>query len=355
MSTSTLVRPPVAAPRQRPRLRSLDVARGLAVLGMLLVNNAGIEAAAPAQLRHSAPGGLTAADIVFPLFLFVAGVGMGLSPRPAPLRQLLRRCGLLALLGCVLVSAKYHHLSPSTGVLQHIALATLAAYAVLRLPRRAQPWAAAAGLLAAWALPTFLALPGTVAGSWQHDSTLSAAVERLLTGHVGKEQVVASLVSGLTVLGGVFAGRTLVAGPGAPAVRRLLLAGAAAAGAGLLLAGTVPLDKSLWSPSYLLVTGGACAGLLAGAVALLDLRTEGRWTRLLTQPLRVLGANAIAVYVATTLLYAGLLEPVRDHLVAPLRLLAGDRAASLGYALSSVLVGWLLCTWLWRRRILLKV
>lgn len=350
MSSSTLVRPTEAPVRGR-RL-SLDVVRGLAVVGMLLVNNAGVPAAMPEQLRHSVGAGLTVADLVFPMFLFVAGVGWALSPRLGAPHEVLRRCGLLFLLGCLLVSAKYRHLSPSTGVLQHIALATLSAYAVLRLPRRVQPWTWAAALAVAWAAPTFLSLPGTVAGSWQAGTTLSSAVERMLTGHVGKEQVVASVVSALTVLLGVFAGRTLQARPGPEGVRLLLLGASAAGGAGLLLARSVPLDESLWTPSFVLVSGALCAALLAGAVALLDLRPGGAP---LVQPLRVLGANAIAVYVATTLLYSAVLAPVRDPLVQPLRAVAGDEVAALVYAVSAVLLGWALCAWMWRRRVFLKI
>ena len=352
----TLVLAPQApAPARSPRSRtlSLDVLRGLAVVGMLLVNNEGVEAAAPAQLRHSVGGGLTVADLVFPLFLFVAGLGAGRSDRPAPLPAVLRRCALLFAIGCLLVSAKYQHLSVSTGVLQHIALASLVAYGVLRLPRRAQPWVAGGGLLAAWALPTFVHLPGTVAGSWDAGTTLSSAVERLVTGHVGKEQVVASVVSALTVLAGVQATRTL---RGPDPLRRLLAGAAASTAAGLLLATSVPVEKSLWTPSYVLVTAGLCAALLVGAVALLDgPQGASRPVAALVEPLRVLGANAICVYVATSLLYGAVLAPVRDRLVAPLRTLLGDGTASLTYAVSSVVVGWLLCAWLWRRRVLISL
>lgn len=351
MSTLSLARDPAVQASSRPRRHSLDVVRGLAVLGMLLVNNAGVDGALPAQLRHSQPGGLHVADLVFPLFLFVAGVGTGLVREPAPVRRVLRRCAVLFALGCLLVSAKYQHLSVSTGVLQHIAIATLVAYAVLRAPRRMQGRLAAAGLLLAWALPTYVEVRGTVAGSWAQSTTLSAAVERIVTGHTGKQQVVAAVVSGLTVLGGVWAGRTLRAHPGPAAVRRLLLASLASTVLGLLLAPSVPLDETLWTPSYLLVTGGVCGALLAVAVVLVDLRG---WHPA-AHPLRVLGANAIAVYVVTTLLYSGLLAPVRDELVWPLRLAVGDRPAALAYALSSAVVGWALAEALWRRRLLLKV
>lgn len=361
MSTPVLVpdAPVPAAPAPptavRTRRRSLDVVRGLAVVGMLLVNNAGVPAAMPAQLRHSVGGGLTLADLVFPLFLFVAGVGMALSPRLGTPREVLRRCGLLFLLGCLLVSAKYRHLSPSTGVLQHIALATLAAYALLRLPRRWQVPAWSAAFVVTWAAPTYLSLPGTVAGSWQEQTTLASAVERLVTGHVGKEQVVASVVSGLTVVLGVFAGRLLQALPRAEAVLALLAAAGAGLAAGLVVARDVTVDESLWTPSFTLLSGAACAALLATAVTLLDGPRPGRITTALAEPLRVLGVNAIAVYVATTLLYSAVLAPWRDDLVAPVRAALGDGAAALAYAVSALLVGWALCAWMWRRRWVVKL
>lgn len=338
-----------------PRLLSLDVVRGTAVVGMLLVNAAGVDGAMPAQLVHAEPGGLTLADLVFPLFLVVAGVGTSLSPRLADGRAVLRRCALLFAVGCLLVSAKYRHLSPSTGVLQHIALATLSAYAVLRLPRRWQAPAWVAALLAAWAAPTFLELPGTRAGSWDAGTTLASAVERLVTGHVGREQVVASVLSGLTVLVGVAAGRALREHPGLPGATRVAVGGIGAGAAGLLLALAVPVDKTLWTPSYVLVTAAPCTVLLAAAVVVLDLPGSRPAARALVQPLRVLGANALAVYVAMTLLYAALLPPVRDELVAPLRVLLGDPAAAVLYAASSVLLGWVLAAALWRRRVIVRL
>ena len=337
------------------RLLSLDVVRGAAVVGMLLVNHAGVDGAMPAQLVHAEPGGLTLADLVFPLFLVVVGVGTSLSPRLADGRAVLRRCALLFAIGCLLVSAKYRHLSPSTGVLQHIALATLSAYAVLRLPRRLQAPAWLAVLLAAWAAPTFLALPGTQAGSWDAQTTLASAVERLVTGHVGREQVVASLLSGLTVLAGVAAGRALREHPGLPGVARVAAGAFAAGTAGLLLAQAVPVDKTLWTPSYVLVAAALGALLLAGAVALLDLPGSSATARALVEPLRLLGANALAVYVAMTLLYTAVLPPVRDELVAPLRLLLGDPGAAVAYAASSVLLGLALAAALWRRGLLVRL
>ena len=147
----------------RERILAIDVVRGLAVVGMLLVNNAGIPAAMPQELRHAAWQGLTLADQVFPLFLFSVGASMPFSRRAQRPGAVLRRVVVLFLLGCLLVSAKHLRLAPSTGVLQQIAGAYLLAWALLRLPRRAQLPAAALLLAGLWAAFTF------VPASWRRE------------------------------------------------------------------------------------------------------------------------------------------------------------------------------------------
>src|SRR5919198_5230380 len=122
----------------RERVLAIDVVRGLAVVGMLLVNDAGIPAAMPQALRHAPWQGLTLADQVFPLFLFTVGASMPFSQRAQQPAAVLRRVAALVVLGCLLVSAKQYRLAPSTGVLQQVAGAYLLAWVLLRLPRQAQ-------------------------------------------------------------------------------------------------------------------------------------------------------------------------------------------------------------------------
>src|SRR4051812_6447308 len=101
------VAPPGPAPRaSRPRLRSVDVLRGLAVVGMLFVDNRG-NAAISAQLKHEAWDGLHVADVVFPVFLLVVGVSMPFSRRAEQPRPALTRVVKLAVLGWLIVTAKY--------------------------------------------------------------------------------------------------------------------------------------------------------------------------------------------------------------------------------------------------------
>ncbi|MDP9432349.1 MAG: hypothetical protein M3P91_06485 [Actinomycetota bacterium] len=140
-------------PRPRRRLQLLDVVRGLAILGMLLVDNPGIPQAYPRQLRHGNFDAFTAADVVFPLFLFVVGVAMPLSGRTADGRA-----------------------TPAPGVL-------------LRLPGRGRAAAAVGVLAGAWAAFTYLPGPGGDAGTWAEGTTFSTAVDIA----VGSEGIVRHL------------------------------------------------------------------------------------------------------------------------------------------------------------------
>src|SRR4030095_3658638 len=90
----------------RERILAIDVVRGLAVVGMLLVNNAGIPTAMPQELRHASWQGLTLADQVFPLFLFSVGASMPFSQRAQRPGAVLRRVVVLFLLGSLLGSAQ---------------------------------------------------------------------------------------------------------------------------------------------------------------------------------------------------------------------------------------------------------
>jgi predicted acyltransferase len=334
----------------RARILAIDVVRGLAVVGMLLVNNAGIPAAMPQALRHASWQGLTLADQVFPLFLFTVGASMPFSRRAQRPGAVLRRVVVLFLLGSLLVSAKQHRLAPSTGVLQQIAGAYLVAWALLRLPRRAQLPAAALLLAGLWAAFTFVSAPGVRPGSWAPGSNLADFVDRLLLGHFSEHGVLVMVASSVSVLAGVAAGR-LLRGPPAGTTRRLLALGAGMLALGLLVAVVVPIGKPLWTPSFVLVTAGISALLTAAVHRLVD-RGPGRsWAR----PLVTLGSNALALYAASVLLFAFLLKPWQAALVRPLAAAGGGTFAALAYAAGTVLVTWALAEWLYWRRVFVRV
>ena len=336
---------------QRRRIVAIDVIRGLAIVGMLLVNDAGIPGAMPQQLRHAGWHGLTIADLVFPLFLFTVGASMPFSDRARQPPAVLRRVGLLVVLGSLLVSLKQHHLAPSTGVLQQIAGAYLLAWLALKLPRRAQLPAGFAVLAGLWAAYTFVPA-GATRGSWEPGTNLADAVDRLVIGQFSEHGVLVMLASSVTVLTGVAAGRLLrERRDGNGVTGRLSGLGLGTLAAGVALAAAVPVSKPLWSPSYVLITAGVAYLVTAAAYRLVDVGTGQRWTR----PLVVLGSNAIAAYTASVLLFAFLLKPWQADLVRPLDQLVGAPSAAVAYAAASVVVVWALAEWMYRRRIFVKI
>jgi predicted acyltransferase len=269
-----------------PRLASVDALRGLCVAAMLLVNNPGDWAHVYPSLLHAPWQGCTLADLVFPFFLFVCGASLtlGLQAGPGPgqppaqaLRALLLRAARLFALGVVLHVVAWLCMPwPEfrlLGVLQRIALCVgLCGCAALWLSVRQQlalgatltlAWAALLGwggqapqdnladTLDAWAL-----------GSWAYRfDPLSGQ------GH-DPEGLLSTLGALATTLGGCLAGRVLLAGRPA----RLMGAAWAAAACGLALhlSGVMPFNKALWSPSYLLWTGGWAAGLLGALHVQID-------------------------------------------------------------------------------------
>jgi predicted acyltransferase len=316
--------------RKPRRLLSLDVVRGLAVAGMLLVNNPGVRAATPAPLRHSVWSGFSPADAIFPIFLFAIGMSIPMSTRAAAPRQVLRRVVMLWLLGAALVTLKYRHLGLGAGVLQHIAGAYLLSWLVLRLPRRWQPVAAVALLLAGWAAMTVA--PGGY---------------RVLAG----EGPAVDLASAASILGGVFVARTVLGRPVEVVVRRLTLWATASVAVGLVLAIPIPVVKHLWTPSYAVIAHGVACGVLLVVHWLVHQRGQRWWIR----PFTDFGSNPIAIYLAVSVAAAVVLAPIRGTLVTPVVAAFGPATSSVIYAVAVALAGWALAAGLRHREVYIRV
>lgn len=355
--TDTLTRPALgsaaqlrsasaAGPASR-RVVALDVVRGAAIVGMLLVNNTGDPAATPTELAHSPWHGLTVADLVFPLFLFAVGAAMPMSRTAGNWRQVLRRCALLFVIGSLLVSAKYRNPAPSaTGVLQHIAAAYLLCWALLRLPRRWQPIVAIGTLAGVWAA---YELAG---GSYGSVQSIAGAVDTAVLGHFSAEGPHNLPTSMVSIWLGVVAGRVFTTQHDEERrmTRLLVLGTALMAAGGAVAAAGVPVNKELWTPSYVLVSSGIAVAVLALAYQVVDRLGAVRAAR----PLVVLGTNAIAVYVVTTLAAAA----VHDRklaVVRPLQDSVGPTIGAVAYSAAFVVAAWALGEWLYRRRVFIRI
>lgn len=331
---------------QGGRLDALDVLRGLAVAGMILVVSPGDWAFAYPPLLHADWDGWTAADMVFPTFLFSVGLALGLSlPRPfaGPDRRQLwtrvaRRVALLILLGLALETTYILCLALGSGgpgvgdlahmrlpgVLQRIALCYLLAViavvatgrrepGVLSINARAIGLAIAAILVGYWLLMTFVPVPGHGAGHLDPAGSLAAFIDRTIftPNHLWQlgwaqwggplvydpEGLLSTLPATTNVLFGVLAAHVLKSGRPRPALL-IGLTGLALFAAGLALDPVFVINKRIWTSSFALLSSGVSAMLLAGLLVALPHRAAA----VAATPFRILGANAIAAFVLSTLI-----------------------------------------------------
>ena len=311
----------------RDRLLSLDVLRGLTVLGMIVVNSAA-GMASDAQvfptLLHSEWDGLTLADIVFPGFLMMVGLSIPLALRgrdgDARLdsgrgRRILARTLRLVLLGFILTNMWWFSDFSATswrlfGVLQRIGL-VYGACAILFLlcGPRTRLAILAALLVLYWPLALLPSLDGLSNDLWVRGHNLVASVDRVLLGAgnhnyvkgpegYDPEGLLGTLPSIAHGLIGVALGEYLLANRGRAAAGRLAVAGGAMLFVGLGWGLVFPIVKDIWSSSFVLAT----CGITTLALALLhfwldrdgEVSAPGRALVAIALPF---GVNAIAAYV----------------------------------------------------------
>jgi predicted acyltransferase len=366
-----------------PRRRSLDVFRGLTVLGMIVVNAADLGGQAHPWLRHSLWNGCTAADLVFPGFLFIMGAALGLALTSYTREgwtwlqmygRVLRRSAILFSLGVALNVAVMEDLSTLRimGVLQRIALCYLFGAAfLLHLPRRAQ-WAVTALLLLGYwfVLRWSPIFPGTE----DIGAHLPGHIDRMFLGRahllqsspydseMDPEGLLATAPALANTLFGAFMGRWLSDAPRSSRVSfRLAALGALALAIGLLWSVWLPLNKALWTSSYALVSTGVAVLGFAACHELDDVRG----VQTVFRPFEVIGLNAVVAYLVSTALNAALtrhtgsLLPdasnLYEWLVQRAPEWAQGGASALLCASAQALAIWGLTEWLYRRRWSLRI
>jgi len=362
--------PGLPQPVGQRRLMSLDAFRGLAVGGMLLVNNKALGSWTPQQLTHAGwGGGVHFADFVYPWFLLIVGVAIPFSSRTRLSRwgylfRVLTRAAALALLGCLINSSYARHPMFDLGVLQLIGFAYLGASLLYWIPIG---WrlAAAVGLLAAhWALLRFLPIPAG-AGTFTEAHNAIAYLNRGYLGQWELDNLPLVLPTTALVLIGTAIGDLLRAESVSALgkVRLMVAAGAALALGGWLWSLDLPLSKHLWTSPYVLLAAGWGALVLAAFYYVTDVKGRRAWAF----PLAVMGMNAITAFVAPILVNIHVLSewgwtaPGGKFLSlgeAWFRLFARPFGPGLGgllYTLSYLLAWWLVLFWMYRKRIFLKV
>lgn len=355
------------------RLVSLDALRGFDmcwILGMggvlqgvlnRFVPGSGFTTMVSTQLDHVAWEGFRFYDLIFPLFLFIAGVSMAIAlPRrlqkeghASAVKHLLARALILVLIGVLFSGGlrdgweKIRWL----GVLQRIGIASAAAGMIsLWLGWRGLV-ATVIGLLAGYhALLAFVPVPGFGAGDYAEGHNLTNYLDsiwlpgRKYDGDHDPEGLLSTLPAIATALIGILAGKWLAGST--TASRRVL--GLIGAGVVMIALGWVwhpffPVIKKIWSSSFVLVAGGWSAVLLGVFYGIVDVRGWKGWTT----PFVWVGANPITLYVCAGL---GFFRTVTERLV-------GHPGKEWAWVVSCVSFSLLLVVarWLYKRGIFIKV
>jgi len=380
---------PSASPSQR--LISLDVFRGLTILLMIVVNASG--AGSFPQLLHSPWNGWTLTDLVFPFFLFITGVSLTFSfaSRIKPsqesassahsrlLPHIIRRSVIIFAIGMLINAFPYYHLATwrIPGVLQRIALCYLAASLLYLWTGVRTRWAIVAALLVGyWILMRFVPVPGFGIPTvdiplLDPDRNLAAWLDRkLLWGHLYEhvrdpEGLLSTLPAIASTLFGVAVGEWIRAlrSSSAKLLSRLVALGFACFVAGELWSLAFPINKKLWTSSYVLLTSGLAMLTLAACFWLLDVRkSRGSWTFI---PI-VFGTNCIFAYAFSEFVATASVVfrfPFGGALVSTEELFKSftsdnipqPQYSALAFAIFYVAFCWFFTWLLYRRKIFLKI
>jgi predicted acyltransferase len=356
------------------RLQSLDAFRGFAVAGMLLVNNPGTwdPAVVPRLLLHAEWNGCTFADLIFPFFLFAVGMSMPFSDAKRKEHGVTvwtgiliaaRRAILLYLLGAFLKSASINAPVLHFGILQRIGVLYFIVYLLLPLKPRWQATIGVSLLFVWWAILTFVHGPSVIPGSFERDVNAAQYLDSFILVPEDKETIISMIPGISTVLAGLLTGRFLMTHREPRDVMRMLASGAAAGIIiGLIWDLVVPLNKILWTASFMVYTAGwSCLVFL-----LFYWVIEVKKMQKLAFPLIAYGMNAITLYVFTGLFvrwvmlswkvsYNGTMTSLTGYFYKTFGSFAGPTIGSLLYSTMIILVGWVLCYWMFRRKLFLKV
>jgi predicted acyltransferase len=367
--------------RKNSRLSSLDAFRGMTIAGMILVNNPGSWQHVYAPLRHAEWHGWTPTDLVFPFFLFIVGISVSLALSKRMSRgdstislyeKIFRRSLILFALGILLrllFRFDFAHLR-IPGVLQRIAICYLVSALIFSKVRTKGRIAVTACLLVGYYLVMkFVPVPGYGAGVWDYQGNLCGYLDtKLLGGHLYKPQfdpegILSTFPAIATTMLGTLAGDWLRSSR--DVFRKsggFLAGGAVLAIAGLLLQPLFPINKQLWTSTYILFTAGTASILLGLCLGLMDGLRAKKWA----YPFLVLGANAIFVYVASTVMVKLLLEIkvpsdqgtlslyayIYEQLLAPL---AGHINGSLLFPLLFLVFWFLIMIPFYRKKIYIRI
>ncbi len=368
------------------RLVSLDVFRGITIAGMILVNNPGSWGAIYPPLAHAEWDGWTPTDLIFPFFLFIVGIAIPLSLGKkiesggidkSIYLKIFRRFALIILIGLFLHAMPFFNLATLRipGVLQRIAVCYLIATLIyIHTNWKQQTLIGIALLLIYWILMTTITVPGCEFTSISDKAcNLSAYLDRTIIGldHIWKqgkvydpEGILSTIPAVVTTMSGILTGIWLCSKrDNLEKVSGIFFFGLALVTIGWVWNFFFPINKALWTSSYVIFTTGMALCFLGFCYWLIDIKNYIKWTK----PFVIFGVNALALFV-----FSGILSKLIDMIKVngtdgkPIALkswifknlflqIASPINASLMFAISYIVL-WLFLMWLlYRKQIFIKV
>lgn len=362
------------------RLLSLDTFRGITVAAMILVNNPGDWGHIYAPLGHAHWHGWTPTDLIFPFFLFIVGVSISYAlqqkERAGLAGKIVKRSLILFSLGLFLnLFPKFDFTTVRIpGVLQRIALVYLACSLIyIKTDTRTQGWLVGILLVGYWLLMSFVPVPDFGPANLEAETNLGAWIDRtLLGGHLWKtskiwdpEGLLSTLPAIATGLSGILAGTLLKSSrPEAEKAVWLFVAGCFSLLGAYIWNGFFPINKSLWTSSFVLLTSGLALQGLALCYWLIDVQDYKKWTK----PFVAFGVNAITVFFLSGLIprilnmikiqqpdgsEIGAKEWLYQAFFVPY--FESPYNASLAGALTFVLIWFGILGWMYQQKIIIKV
>ena len=370
---------------KKKRLLSIDALRGFDMFWILgaeslfsalfLITGWSVFNVAAEQMLHTQWHGITAYDLIFPLFIFLSGVSLGIAAKPMSnysaskgqeiLQQGVKRLALLLLFG-ILYNHGWGGGTPASldgiryvSVLGRIGVSWFVAACLVWYVSEKMQWFIAVGILVLyWLLLEFVTLGGFGGGDFSASGALNGWFDQTLlpgityrNAVIDPEGILSNLTSIVNALIGVFVGRYMIKNL---ANNTLLISRLTAAGLLLLILGYAwdmffPINKTLWTSSFVLVTTGYSILLLTLFYALIDVLKFTQWAKFFA----VIGTNSIIVYLGTSLidwkystqsLFGGIIQ------VFP----AGG-GQNLMSVIGLLAVQWVILYWLYCRKIFIKV
>ena len=386
------------------RLYSLDAFRGAVMLLLVFFDgpngdwrrpiaeahqNLPWVAATLRQFEHAEWAGLALWDMIQPAFMFAVGASLALSYAARSGRgqtywrmfgHAVYRAVLLILLGVFLRSVHRHSTYWTLeDVISQIGLGYIPLFLLCRRGWKVQLGAVAAILIGYWALFAFWPTPDAAydyaavnghayyegfQAHWNKNAHPAHYFDQWLLNLFPREAPFVANAGGYNTLNFVPSLATMILGlvcgellggsrPARDKLLRLLAGGSGCilAGVALHYAGVCPIVKKIWTPSFTLLSAGVCMDVLAPLYAIIDVGGWRRWAF----PAIVVGQNSIAAYAMIHLIAHWTLAALHRHLGEGLFVLPGEPYRQLAENLAVGAVVWLICYWMYRRRIFLRI